>query len=409
MSMERVPAMHSWRQFIVGHVAQKHARSRATQLLALGAAVLLIFLLAAGAQARTQQNTPNPTNQQTPTSQQNSQIPQNAQNPPIAVKVKVINVIATARDKHGKIVPTLTKDDFVLTEDGHPQTIKYFVQQADLPLTLGLLVDTSMSQREALGDERTASATFFDHVLREDRDKAFLIHFDRQVELLQDLTSSRKKLESALDLLETPQSESSSYPSGGGGGGGGGGYGRHGGGGTLLYDAVYLASNELMKKQAGRKALIVLTDGVDHGSKETLGDAIEFAQRADTLVYSIYFPGQEGGGGRGFGGPRIGMGPMGPMGGGGGMHRRNPQEEHVDGKKVLDQMSKETGGRMFEVSKKQSVDDIYAQIEEELRNQYSLGYTPEGADADAGYHTIQLTTKQKDLAVQARTGVYVDR
>jgi VWFA-related protein len=403
MSIERVPAMHIWRQFIVGHVARKRARSRATQLLALGAAALLFFLLAAGAYARNQQGSPN---QQPPTNQQNSQIPQNAQNPPIAVKVKVINVIATARDKHGKIVSTLTKDDFVLTEDGHPQTIKYFVQQADLPLTLGLLVDTSMSQREVLGDERTASATFFDHVLREDRDKAFLIHFDREVELLQDLTSSRKKLESALGLLQTPQYDSSSYPSGGGGGG----YGRHGGGGTLLYDAVYLASNELMKKQAGRKALIVLTDGVDHGSKETLGDAIESAQRADTLLYSIYFPGQEGGGGRGFGGPHIGMGPMGgPMGGGGGMHRRNPQEEHVDGKKVLDQMSKETGGRLFEVSKKQSVDEIYAQIEEELRNQYSLGYTPEGADADAGYHTIQLTTKQKDLAAQARTGVYVDR
>jgi VWFA-related protein len=389
-----------------GRVTARRAPIRLARLLAFGIGASLALVFSAVAQPQSQQST------QTAQNAPNQQSAQNAQNPPISVKVKVINVIATVRDKHGKIVPTLTKDDFVLNEDGHPQTIKYFVQQADLPLTLGLLVDTSMSQREVLADERTASATFFDHVLREDRDKAFLIHFDREVELLQDLTSSRKKLESALDLLQTPQYDSSSYPQGGGGGGGngGGGYGgRHGGGGTLLYDAVYLASNELMKKQTGRKAIVVLTDGVDHGSKETLGDAIESAQRADTLVYSVYFPGQEGGGGgRGFGGPHIGMGPMGPMGGGG-MHRRYPQEEHVDGKKVLDQMSKETGGRMFEVSKKEPIDQIYSEIEEELRNQYSLGYTPEGADADAGFHTIQLTTKQKDLNVQARTGVYVDR
>jgi len=399
-------------------VKTRRAGIWAVQILGFGVAVLLVLLWGSAALSQNQSSTPDQPDTQNPSNEptlHRPQNPQNAQNPPIAVQVKVVNVLATVRDKHGKIVPNLGKDDFVLNEDGHAQTIKYFVQQADLPLTLGLLVDTSMSQREALADERSASKTFFDHVLREDRDKAFLIHFDREVELLQDLTSSRQKLESALDLLQTPQYDSSNYPSGGGngggngGGGGGGGYGRHGGGGTLLYDAVYLASNELMKKQTGRKAIVVLTDGVDHGSKETLGDAIEAAQRADTLVYSIYFPGQEGGGGRGFGGPHIGMGPMGPMGGGGGMHRRNPQEEHVDGKKVLDQMSKETGGRLFEVSKKQPVDQVYAQIEEELRNQYSLGYTPEGNDADAGYHTIQLTAKQKDLAVQARTGVYVDR
>jgi VWFA-related protein len=390
------------------HGQTKRAGTCAGPIPRFGFAVLLVLLCGAIARPQNQSNPPNQQNTQGPANPPTLQRPQNApatQNPTIAVKVKVINVIATVRDKHGKIVPTLDKDDFVLTEDRHPQTIKYFVQQADLPLTLGLLVDTSGSQRQVLGDERTASATFFDHVLREDRDKAFLIHFDHEVELLQDLTPSRKKLESALNLLQTPEYDGGNYPSGGGGNGGGGGYGRHSGGGTLLYDAVYLASNELMKKQTGRKALVVLTDGVDHGSKETLGDAIESAQRADTLVYSIYFPGEEGGGGRGFGGPHIGMGPM----GGGGMHRRYPQEEQVDGRKVLDQMSKETGGRMFEVSRKEPIDQIYSQIEEELRNQYSLGYTPEGNDADPGYHTIQLTTKQKDLAVQARTGVYVDR
>ncbi len=323
------------------------------------------------------------------------------QAPNISVKVKVVNVLATVRDKHGNIIRNLTKDDFILEEDDHPQTIKYYLQEDNLPLTLGLLVDTSGSQRRVLGDERSASYTFLDHVLREDMDKAFLIHFDREVELLQDLTSSRKKLESSLDLLETPERNGSGSP--------GYGSGRQGrGGGTLLYDAIWLASDDVMKKQQGRKALIVLTDGVDRGSKESLQSAIEAAQRADTLVYSILFKGEEGRGGfggGGFGGMHGGMGPM----GGGGRRQYPRQEEHADGKKVLQQISEETGGRLFEVSGKQPVDKIYAQIEEELRNQYSLGYTPEGPDAEIGYHRIHLATKKKDLIVQARAGFYADR
>ncbi len=219
----------------------------------------------------------------------------------IAVESKLVNVLATVRDKHGAIVRNLTKDDFVLLEDGHPQAIQYFSQDSNLPLTLGLLVDTSMSQRTVLGDERTASYTFLDHMLHEDKDKAFLIHFDREVELLQDLTSSREKLESSLRLLDMSR-EDNSHGSGGprsrGGGGGGGSRGGMGAG-TLLYDAVYLASNELMKKQQGRKAVIILSDGVDRGSKESLADAIESAQRADTLVYSILFSGEEGNSGGG--------------------------------------------------------------------------------------------------------------
>jgi VWFA-related protein len=322
------------------------------------------------------------------------------QTPNISVKVKVVNVLATVRDKHGNIIRNLTKDDFTLEEDGHPQTIKYYLQEDNLPLTLGLLVDTSGSQRNVLGDERSASHTFLDHVVREDMDKAFLIHFDREVELLQDLTSSRQKLESSLDLLEAPQRNGSGSP-----GYGSGGQGR--GGGTLLYDAIWLASGDVMKKQQGRKALIVLTDGVDRGSKESLQSAIEAAQRADTLVYSILFKGEEGhrGGGGGFGGMHGGMGPM----GGGGRRQYPRQEERPDGKKVLQQISEETGGRLFEVSGKQPIDKIYAQIEEELRNQYSLGYTPEGSDAEIGYHRIHLAAKKKDLIVQARDGFYADR
>ncbi len=198
----------------------------------------------------------------------------------ISVKVKVVNVLATVRDKHGEVIPNLTQSDFTLEEDGKPQTIRYFAHETDLPLTLGLLVDTSLSQRRVLDQERSASRSFVTRMVREDRDKAFVIHFDHEVELLQDLTSSHEKLESALDNLDTPQfghsnSGSQSDPNSGSSGGQHGGYGRGhgrggqhiGGAGTLLYDSVYLASDEVIKKQEGRKALIILSDGVDTGKQ----------------------------------------------------------------------------------------------------------------------------------------------
>ena len=206
----------------------------------------------------------------------------------IAVDVKVVTLPVTVRDKHGKIVRDLTKDDFTLQEDGRPQTIQYFSQESNLPLTLGLLVDTSRSQTNVLEAERNASRSFLDQMLVQAKDKAFLIHFDREVELLQDLTSSREKLQAALELLKTPSDrERSNDPNDSGDSRTGGLDSHHGG--TQLYDAVYLASNELMKKQQGRKALIILSDGVDRGSKTYLESAIESAQRADTVVYSIYF------------------------------------------------------------------------------------------------------------------------
>ena len=331
------------------------------------------------------------------------------QKPDVTVQVKVVNVPATVRDKHGKIVNNLTKDDFVLEQDSHPQTIRYFAKESDLPLTLGLLVDTSWSQRRVMDQERSASSSFLDNMLRPEKDQAFLIHFDHEVELLQDLTPSREKLRAALASMDAPHFSQTGGGNPGGQGGGGypGGGGRHGGGGgaqgagTLLYDAVYLASDELMKKQTGRKAIVVLSDGVDRGSKESLRSAIEAAQRADTIVYSILFKDEEERPFGGFGG-RGGMG--GGMGGHHGGYGRYPQEQRPDGKKILEQISKETGGRLFEVSSKQTVDRIYAQIEEELRNQYNLGYSPE--QADAGYHRIDLKTKQKDLIVQARQGYY---
>src|SRR5208282_5666417 len=270
------------------------------------------------------------------------------QSAPIILDVNAVSLLATVRDKKGDIIRNLTKDDFALEQDGKPQTITYFAKESDLPLTLGLLVDTSMSQRRVLDQERAASRTFLDQVLRVDKDKAFVIQFDREVTLLQDLTSSRQKLQAAIDQIAAPQfsqggSGGSSGGSGGssGGSGGGGGRGSHGygGGGTLLYDAVFLASDELMKKQQGRKAVILLTDGVDHGSKETLAEAIATAQRADTLVYCILFADKEGNGNAGgYGGPHMGGG-MGGRGGRGGGYPPRTEESHPDGKKVLNQMS----------------------------------------------------------------------
>jgi VWFA-related protein len=345
----------------------------------------------------------------------------------IAVDVKLVTLPVTVRDKHGAIVRDLTKDDFTLQEDGRPQTIRYFSQDANLPVTLGLLVDTSRSQTNSLEAERNASRSFVDQMLVRPEDKAFLIHFDKEVELLQDLTSSREKLQAALDLLKTPSSrERSNDPNDDDSRSGSG---SHHGGGTQLYDAVYLASNELMKKQQGRKALIILTDGVDRGSKTYLDAAIESAQRADTVVYSIYFAGSrprdEGGdrdrrgGGMGRGGGWPGGGGGWPGGGGGypggggrggpGGGQRHPDEPHVDGKKILERISKETGGRFFEVSKKESVGEIYSSIVEELRTQYNMGYTPDKDSVPSGYHHIQLTVKKRDLTVQTREGYYADR
>lgn len=311
-----------------------------------------------------------------------------------SVEVKVVNVLATVRNKKGEIIRNLNKDDFTLEEEGRRQTIRYFSQETGLPLTLGLLVDTSGSQRRVLGQERSASYRFLERVLRQDKDLAFVIHFDREVELLQDLTSSRKQLESALAqvaMAEPQPRNRGNWP------------GPRGGraGGTSLYDAVLLASEELMAKQAGRKALIVFSDGVDNGSKMTLAQAIEAAQRADTLAYSILFADEQAY--RGGFGPGPGMGRR----RGGAPGRMPPMR--ADGKKILERLSKATGGGAFQISKKQPLDQIYSRIEEELRSQYSLGYTPDQGVAGPGYRKIRLTTKQKGLVVQAREGYYADR
>jgi VWFA-related protein len=326
----------------------------------------------------------------------------------ITVNAKLVNLPVIVRDKKGALVQNLTRSEFALSVDGHPETIRYFDKDNNLPLTLGLLVDISGSVRSALDNERTASEAFLDQMMTApaDRtpDQAFLIQFAHETELLQDLTSSRPRLHEALNQVGTTSpDESRNDQNSNGGNSGYGGYGRHGGhhgGGTTLYDAIFLASDSLMQKQHGRKALVVLTDGDDRGSMETLARAIAAAQRAETVVYAIHFKGEQHGYGGHHGG---GFGGRGGYPGGG----QRGGENHPDGKKILEQITSETGGRMFEVSGKQTFTTIYTQIAEELRSQYRLGYTPDAATAAGGFHRVELTVpKDKKLIVQTRDGYY---
>ena len=353
--------------------------------------------------------------------------------PTLNVDARLVNIPVVVHDKKGALVQTLAQDNFVLQVDGHPQTIRYFNRDTDLPLTLGLLVDVSLSQRDAIDDERTASFAFLDDTIT-GRDKAFVVQFARQTDLLQDVTSSKPKLQAGLKQLETPASggdydTTSSGPNSTGSGRSSDSSTRARRAGTTLYDALFLSSDELMSKQTGRKAIVILSDGVDSGSKESLASSIEAAQRADTIVYAIYFkdretaggfnqnPGRQGGGypgGRGGGGggfPGGGGGGYPGGGGRGGGQGRQPEglPSHIDGKKVLQRMADETGGGLFEVGKKETFAEIYKQIGDELRAQYRLGYTPDKETASDGYHRIVLTLSKsspKDLFLQTRDGYY---
>lgn len=324
-----------------------------------------------------------------------AQDPPTPSNTTIRADVKVVNVLATVRDRKGQIIKSLVQDDFSVEEDGVAQTIKYFARESDLELTLGLLIDTSGSQRRVIGEERSASYRFLDQVMREDKDFAFVIKFDREVELLQDLTSSRKRLEQVIYNITAV------VPGGRGGGGprqGGGGGGR---GGTALYDAVMLGAEDMMAKQHGRKALIVLSDGEDRGSKVSLFKAIDSAQKSDTLVYGILFADEQNYQ-MPYYSPRMGRR-------GGGMPPPMPRRQtgpDGDGKKVLERMAKETGGSFFEVTKKQPLSAIFERMQEELRNQYNIGYTPEKLARPGEFRKIHLTVKDKNLIVQARDGYY---
>ncbi len=341
-----------------------------------------------------------------------------------------VDIPVVVYDKKGNLVQNLSKDDFILQVDGHPRTIADFNSAPNTPLTLGLLVDTNASQSYALDDERTTSAAFFDDTLNTPADKAFLVQFARQTDLLQDTTGSRPKLHTALQQLSTPSGSESNASSAGSNTSDSSAHARQPA--TTLYDALFLSSDELMGKQHGRKVLVLFSDGIDSGSKESLASSIEAAQRADTVVYAIYVKGNEPAGrfkprqGRQGGGGAPGGGYPGGYPGGGypgggypggypgsGYPGSSPQPQSLpstpDGRKILERMAEETGGRLFDVGRRQSFAEIYKQIADEQRAQYRLSYAPSGDTASDGYHRIDLyfsKTSPKDLSYQARDGYY---
>ena len=351
--------------------------------------------------------------------------------PVTTLKIQAREVVlpVTVRDKKGALVTSLKVSDFALTEDSRPQTIKSFTRESSLPFRVGLLVDTSRSVSGAIENERKAAGKFVDLMLPADpkatgaKDEGFLIHFDREVELLEDFTNSREKLHHELDDMGPTRASQNSSQGPETNGDDKTSQTRMRGGGTQLYDAIYLAADELMKPKDGRKALVVFSDGEDRGSKESLNDAGDAADRANVAVYTIYFKGeQEGGGSGGFPGQgrRGGMGGGGYPGGGGGYPgggggypggggRRgggDERQQEIDGKKIMEKIATRTGGRFFEAKKKDNLEEIYGQIAEELRGQYLLTYTPDVVDKEGGFHKIALKANKDDLIVVTREGYY---
>lgn len=331
----------------------------------------------------------------------------------------------TVRDKHGALVTTVQPSELTLTDEGRPQTIKSLTHDTAAPLRVGLLVDTSRGLSGALDSERKAAESFVDLILPTPpakKDQAFLIHFDREVELLQDFTDSRDKLHHELDEMgPTRQSQNDSQgpettgddrePRS-----------RGSRSGTQLYDAIFLASDELMSSKDGRKALIVFSDGIDRGSKDRLPEAIDAADKANVEIYTIYFKGEQergessgfpGGGNRRGGGGWPGGGGGGYPGGGGGYPggggRRggnNPTVEGVDGRKIMQQIAARTGGHAYEAKKKDDIAQIYSLINDELRAQFQLTYTPDKLDLDGTFHKVVLKANKDDLTVVTREGYF---
>lgn len=290
----------------------------------------------------------------------------------LKVRVNVVQLFFNVKDKKGALIPDQKKEDFEIAEDGKPQTIKYFTAESNLPLTLGIMIDSSGSQTRVLEMEKEVGGSFLSSILR-DKDEAFVISFDVNVDLLQDFTNDVHLLKTALNKAKINT------------GGGGGSLPGLGGGpiptstprGTLLYDAVYLASHDELAHEVGRKAMILLTDGEDQGSQEHIKDAIEAAQKADTICYVLLIAD------RGFYG----------MGG-------------YSGDSEMKKLSNETGGRVIEVGNKMDkLKEAFDQIAKELRSQYNIGYTPTNNQLDGTFRKIEIKSKN-GYKIQSRNGYY---
>jgi VWFA-related protein len=292
------------------------------------------------------------------------------------LQVNLVDVFFTVKDKNGTLVPHLNKNDCTVLEDKQPQTWKSFITENNLPLTLGILLDTSGSMQYVLPMEQQAGAQFLDRVLKS-KDEAFLLSFDVNVDLLQDFTNSPHQLARAMSKAEINTA----------GGNGAGGLPGAGGGpiptigdpkGTLLYDAIYLASKEKLTQESGRKALIILTDGEDQGSRTKISEAIAAAQRSNAMIYIILIADTSFYGGWGY-----------------------------SGYSAASKLAQETGGRVINVGTNgKKLEQAFAQIEDELRTQYAGTYTPSNAKMDGTYRHLSLECRGDGLKVQTRKGYY---
>jgi len=290
----------------------------------------------------------------------------------LKVNVNVVQLFFNIKNKKGALIRGLTKDDLEILEDGKPQTIKYFAAESNLPLTLGILIDSSGSQERVLQMEKKVGGEFLNEILR-DQDLAFAISFDVNVNLLQDFTNS-------VDVLKTALNSARIDITGGRIAGA-----RYPGGnvpvvlrGTLLYDAVYLASNDELSQQVGRKALILLTDGEDQGSQMRITDAIEAAQKSGSIIYVLLCA-----------------------------DRKFYGSGEYSGKGKMTKLTEETGGRVIVVgNKSDKLKGAFNQIANEFRNQYSIGYTPTNTALDGTLRKVEIHAKNKSYKIQARTAYY---
>ncbi|HJT88491.1 MAG TPA: VWA domain-containing protein [Bryobacteraceae bacterium] len=274
----------------------------------------------------------------------------------ILVDVTRVNLLFTVTDKKGRFITDLGKDDFLVTENKKPQAIQEFTAETDLPLRLAILVDTSNSIRDRFKFEQEAATEFINGVVHTGVDKAMVVSFDTSAELVSDLIDDTEKLDTAIRNLRP-------------------------GGGTALYDAIFFASRDKLQqdqpKHKFRRAIVIVSDGEDNQSRYTRDQALEMAQKADAVIYTI---------------------------------STNITREETDGDKVLKYFAEETGGRAFFPFKVEDLEQSFENIANELRHQYNIFYRPDPLKTDGAYHTVELRVKgRKDLIVRCRRGYYAPK
>jgi VWFA-related protein len=339
-------------------IASPFARAQATGASQPGSAP-------ASSNSTQQDNAPNAAAAQKPESDQET----------LKVNVNVVGLFFNVKDKHGALIPNLTKDDFQVFEDGKPQSIKYFAAESNLPLTLGILIDSSGSQLRVLDMEKQVGGAFLKQILT-DKDEAYVMDFNIDAELVQDYTRDVRRLQDALNKVKINTGFTTGpIPGAGGGPVPTAGASR----GTVLYDAVYLSAHDMLAKEVGRKAMILLTDGEDEGSQLKIKDAIESAQKADAIVYVLLCAD------RGFYGSfQVGY----------------------SGESEMRKLTEATGGRVINVGNKfDKLREAFDQIAADLRSQYNLGYTPTNNVLDGSYRKLEIKCKQ-NYKIQTRAGYY---